>query len=103
MFHFCNNCLNSFNVSSLFSGGIIISSTGCYFTILSLFDLVTASGILSSKNSPALWSTFLEEVFGASSAVSNNFFLYFLANDRDPYPLAYFLVLGSVEYYHISV
>ena len=62
MFHFYNTCLNSFNISFPFSGGIIISSTGSCFTILSSYELVTATAILFPKNSPALWTTFLEAV-----------------------------------------
>ena len=42
-----------FNNLSLFSGGIIISSTGSCFSILSSFDVVTASTILFPMNSPA--------------------------------------------------
>ena len=37
------------------------------------------------------------------SGVSNNSFLYFLANDKNSYPLTYFLVLGSIEYCVISI
>ena len=59
MFYFYNNtCLNLFNILSLSSVGIIISSTGYYFTILSLFDRVTAPPISFPINSPALWTTF---------------------------------------------
>ena len=82
-----------------FSAGIIISSTGSCFSILSSFELVTASSILFPKTSPALWTTFFE----ASSPVFNNCFLYFLANDKKSYPLTYFLVLGSMEYRRISI
>ena len=63
MFHFYNTFINLFNILSLFSDGIIISSTGSCFTILSSFDLVTASAILFPKNSPALWTSCLEAVF----------------------------------------
>ena len=63
MFHFYNTFLNSFNISSLFSGGIIISSTGFGFTILLSFNLATASAILFPINSPVLWTTFFEAVF----------------------------------------
>ena len=49
-----------FNISSLFSVGITISSTGSFFSILSLFDLVTASAILFPMNGPALWTIYLE-------------------------------------------
>ena len=86
------------NISSLFSSEIIISSTGSCFSILSSFELVTASAILLPINSPALLTTFSEAAFTASNPVSNNCFLYFLANDKNSYPLTYFLVLGSIEY-----
>ena len=54
MFHFYNTCL----IFLLFSDGIIISSTGSCFSILTLFDLATASEILFPKYSPALWTIF---------------------------------------------
>ena len=69
-----NSCLNSFNISSVFSVWLIISSTVSCFSILLLFDLVTASMILFSKNSPALWTLSLEAVFRTSSLVFNNYF-----------------------------
>ena len=50
-------------------------------------------------NSPALWTTFVE----ASSPVSNNYFLYFLANGKNLYPLTDFLALGFIEYLCISI
>ena len=54
--------LNLFNISSFFSSEIIISSKiigfSSAFIILSSFDLATASEILVTKNSPALWTTF---------------------------------------------
>ena len=93
MFHFYNTLLN------LLSGGIIISSTGSCFSMLSSFDLVTASAVLFPINSPALWTTFLE----ASSPLSSICFLYFLTNDKNLYPLAYFLLFGSIEYRAISI
>ena len=96
MFYSHNNFLNLSIISSLFSGRIITSSTGSCFSILSSLDFVTASAILFPKYSPALWDTFLE----ASSPVFNNCFLYFLAYDKNPYPLTFFLALGSIEYYH---
>ena len=59
-------------------------------------------GIFFSKTlsvaSAALWNTFLEIVFRASIPVSNNCILHFLANDKNPYSLTYFPVLGSIEY-----
>ena len=84
MLHFYNTFLNLFNISCIFSSGIIISSTFVGFslglTILSSFDLVTNSLILFPKNPPALWTNFLEVIFKKSSPVSSNCFLYFLAN-----------------------
>ena len=75
-------------MSTLFYSGIIIFSTffvfSSGFTILLSFELVTASAILFPKNSPVLWPTFLEIVFKEYSPVSNNYFLYFLANDKNP-------------------
>ena len=52
------------------------------------------SAILFSRNSLA----FFEAVFKESSPVSNNCSLHFLANDKNPHPLIYFLVPGSTEY-----
>ena len=46
---------------------------------------------------------FLEAVFKESGPVSNNCLLHFLVNDKNPYPSTYFRVLGSIEYYHISI
>ena len=46
---------------------------------------------------------FLEAVFKESSPVSNTCFLYFLANDKNPCSLKYFLVLGSIEYRLIAI
>ena len=59
--------------------------------------------ILFPKNSYALCTTFFETVFTTSRPVFNNCFFYFLANDKNPYPLRYFLVLGSIEYGRISL
>ena len=72
MFHFYNTFLNLFNNSPIFSSGITISSTGSCFTILSSFNLITASAILCPKNLLALWTTFLEADFEESSHVSIN-------------------------------
>ena len=110
---FYNTCLNSLNISSFFSSGIIISSTflefslitGFCFKIFSSFNLATACTILfpinSLVSSAALWTTFLGAFFKASSPVSSNQFLYFLdkfpANYKNPYPLTYFLVFGSID------
>ena len=104
---FYNTYFNTFNVSCLFSGGINIS--------LAFLELSSARGlrhrilsaILFPRNSPVastvLWTTFLKAVFGASSFVLaevskfSSFFYRTLPNDKNPYPLTYFLVLGSIE------
>ena len=69
MFHFYNTCLN---ISSLFSGGIMISSTG--FTIIAT--------ILLPINLPALsaflWIMFLEAVYKASRPVFKKIFPVFV-------------------------
>ena len=52
-----------FSISSLFSGATIISSKGSSVTVLSLFDLFTASAISFPKTFPVLWTTFLEAIF----------------------------------------
>ena len=101
MSHFSSTYLNSFNICFLFSGGIIISSAGFFITILSSHELVTA--ILFPKNLPVLSTIFLEIVFKEASPVSNNCFLYFLANNKNLYPLTYVFVLGSIEYPLISI
>ena len=62
MFHFYEICLNLFNISSVFSGGINISltffkflpNTGFYFTILSTILLPKNLSVVSA----ALWATF---------------------------------------------
>ena len=87
MFHFYNTFLNLYNIVSLFYNGIVISSTFFGF----LFDLVTA--VLFPKNSPALWTTFLEVVFTTFNPVASNYFQYFLTNDKNPCPVIYFLFL----------
>ena len=45
---------------------------------------------------------FFRSSFKECSLVSINYFLYFLVNDKNPYPLTYFLVLGSIEYCRIA-
>ena len=107
MFYFYNAFLNLFNISSNFSSGIIIYSTflgfSSGFTISSLFDLVTMSAISFPRNSPAFCTTFLEAVFKEPSLVFNNYELYFLKNYKNPYHLVYFFVLGSIEYFAITI
>ena len=106
MFHFYNNFPNSFNISSIFSIGLIISSTfhgfSSGFTISSFFDLVDASATLFPIKSHVLLTTFLEAVFRPSNLVSQNCFFYFLTHDKNTYPLTYFLFPGSIEYRHIA-
>ena len=53
--------------------------------------------------SAALWTVLLKTVFRTSGPESNNCFLCFLANDKNSYPLTYFLVPGSIEYYVIAM
>ena len=53
-------------------------------------------------------SKFLENLeHPVLAAIFNNFFPYlldrFLGNDKNPYPLTYFLVPGSIEYRVISI
>ena len=70
---FYNTCLNLFNISSLFSGGITISSTSFKFSPGTCFDFTILLVIMFPMNSPvasvALWTMFLEAVFKASSPV----------------------------------
>ena len=68
MFRFYRNFRNLFDIFSLFFDGIMISTTGPCFSILTLFDLVIASAILYPQYSPVLRTTFLE----ASNPLSNN-------------------------------
>ena len=49
--HFYNTFLNLSDISSLFSSGTIISSTGSSLIVLSSLGLVTASAVLFPKNS----------------------------------------------------
>ena len=48
---------------------------------------------------------FFEAIFKDNCPVSNNYLSYLLdkllANDRNLYPLTYFLVLDSIEYFRI--
>ena len=82
MFHFYNTFLKSFSTSSTFSGRIIISSTSLKFPSETGSSFTILSGIFFPINPPvasaALWTTFLEVVFKASSpvfvSVSNNGF-----------------------------
>ena len=108
--HFYNTCLNSLNISALFSGGLIIFSTfiefssitGFVLTILSSFDLATASAIFFLQK----FTCFMDYFFGTSFKrisvlypiiVFLYFFDKFLPNDKNIYPLTYFLVLGSIK------
>ena len=62
MFHFYNTCLNSFNTSTYLPGGIIISSTFPEFSSITCLGFTILSAILFPKNSPVLYTTFLEAV-----------------------------------------
>ena len=72
MFHFYNTFLNLLNNSPIFSSVMTNSSTGSCFTILSSFNLITASAILCPGNLLALWTTFLQADFRESSHVFIN-------------------------------
>ena len=97
------------NFKTLFPGGTIISSTFLEFSAGKGFGFTILPAILFPIDSPvpsaALWTTFLEVVFRASSpvlvAVSNKCLPYlldrFLANEKNPDPLMHFLVLASIE------
>ena len=69
-----NACLNSFNISSIFSGRIIIYSAFLGFSSITYFRFTLLSAILFPVNLPvvlaALWTTFLEAIFRVSSPVS---------------------------------
>ena len=115
MFSFYNTGVISFNNFSLFSAGIIISSTFLEFSLNYMFlfhsfvlfqiSYCVCNFIFYKFTCcfTCFMDYFLEAVFKAYSPVSNNCFLYFLENDKNPYPLTYFLVLGSIENRAISV
>ena len=69
-----------------FSGKVIIALTGSCFSVLSLslFDLVTASKILFSKNSLALWTTFWKQ-FLRNLVLYLLIVLYFLRDEKNLY------------------
>ena len=106
MLHSYNTFLNLFNISCLFSSAIIISSANLDFirflNIIFVWLSYFVCNLISYK-SICFIDHFLEAVFTASSPVSNNCFLYYLANDKIPYLLTYFLVLGWIEYWVISI
>ena len=99
--HFYNTCLKSFNTTSLFKGGIIIS-----LTFLEGFTIYQRCFPIDSLvTSAVLQTTFLETAFKASIpvfvTVSDNCFPYlfnrFLASNKNQYPLTNFLVFISIE------
>ena len=104
-----NTCHNLFNIFSVFlwRNNYFFNFFG--FSSVTCFGFTLVSEILvliySPVDSAALSTTenFQEAIFGATSPVSSNCFLYFLANDKNPYPLTYFLVFGSIEYHIISI
>ena len=118
-FYFYNTCLNLFNDSSLFSGGITVSSkfliylsfTCFILLIVVLYDLTPASVILFLINSPVAWAVswtaFFKSAFKAPSPVSINCVLYlldiFFANGKISYLLTYFLAGCSVKQCVISI
>ena len=60
VFHFYNICLDSFYISSLFSDGIIISSTYHKFSAGKGFDFTILSVILYAINSPVASTALLK-------------------------------------------
>ena len=83
---------------SFFSGGIIISSTGSCFSILSLFDLVIASAIFFPNIHLMYGLRFWKDLIFYPIIVFVSF-----ANDKNSYSLPYFLFLGSIDYRVISI
>ena len=100
VFHFYNTCLNSFNISSHFSDGIIISSTylkfSSGFTVLSAIMFPIKSSAASAALGLLFWKQFLKVIL-VLAALSNNCVPYlldrFLENNKNPHPLTYFHVL----------
>ena len=72
-FRFYNTFRSSFSISSLFSGGIIVSSTFLQISLITGFSFTILLTILFPINSPvalaSLWITFLEVTFRPSSHV----------------------------------
>ena len=66
-----------FNISSLFSGAIVIFSTDSCYKILSLFILSWSVSNFFPKNSHALWTTFSEEVLQLLVLLRQNFFIFY--------------------------
>ena len=109
MFHYIILVLIRSLFLLFFSGAIITSSISFKFSLGGAFDFTILSAISFPKNSPiasaALCATFLITVFKPSnpafSAVLNNCIRYlldkFFPNDKNPYPLTHFVILGSIE------
>ena len=105
VFHFVIPVLIHSIFFLFFSVGIIISSTFLEFLSGTGFGSTILSAIFFTINPSvalaALWNTFSEAVFRASSpvlvAVSNNCSPYLLdrfhTNDKNPYPLTFFSLL----------
>ena len=107
MFHFYNTFLNSLNIASLFTGGISIFSAFLGFSSFTCFSFTILSAILFPIHltvaSAALWTTFLETVFKHLVLYPIINFYIFSLMTKNPYPLTYIFVLGSVEYRITSI
>ena len=96
-FHFYNTFLNLFNISSLcFWWNNYFFNRFLFLNIIIIWLSYCVCNFISYKFT-CFMDFFLEAVVTASRPVSNNWFLYFLANDKNPYPLTYFFVLGSIS------
>ena len=105
MFQFYKTWINSFNISTICTDGIIFSSTLFELSSGTDFVFTISSAILFPINSfvapAALWTTFLVAVFKAWCPVYvgafNDCLLYlldkFLRNDKNLYPFTCFLFL----------
>ena len=116
MFRFYNTCLNSFNISSIFSGGIIISAKFLGFLSVTCFFF---SQFCCRTTELLRWRFyFLKTRFFYGLLIYKPFlqniglypitdYLYlldkFVANNINPYPLTYFLDLGPIEHRVISI
>ena len=105
MFQFYKTWINSFNISTICTDGIIFSSTLFELSLGTDFVFTISSAILFPINSfvalAALWTTFLVAVFKAWCPIYVGAFIncllylldIFLRNDKNPYPFTCFLFL----------
>lgn len=105
MFQFYKTWINSFNISTICTDGIIFSSTLFELSSGTDFVFTISSAILFPINSfvalAALWTTFLVAVFKAWCPIYVGAFIncllylldIFLRNDKNPYPFTCFLFL----------